>query len=176
MFTKSGVNGCDAVAPSSQRTARLPRIPGSYARSTWGWTAFSSLTFTTGVGTDGVGPVVVEVSPANGQGGVPVNARVVVRLDEPVTAAELAEAKMEIVAGELRQREQAHHEGEGAQPRAEEAALAEGVGEDGELVGALLERGDLLLIGGEKRPCLIRGRVGCDAGRWRSRRRGAIPI
>ena len=49
-------------------------------------TGFTSLTFTTGVGVDGGGPVVVEVSPAAGQGGVPVNARLAPPAIAAVTA------------------------------------------------------------------------------------------
>jgi 6-phosphogluconolactonase (cycloisomerase 2 family) len=50
---------------------------------------FSSSSFKTGGGIDSTGPAVVEVSPANGTAAVPVNARVVIRVDEPVSAVSL---------------------------------------------------------------------------------------
>ena len=65
-----------------------------------GWSVqFTTVAFTTGVGGDATGPGVVEVSPAAGLSNVPVNARVVVRVSEPVTAASVSGAPLTVTAG-----------------------------------------------------------------------------
>ena len=61
--------------------------------------SFLTSSFTTGGGGDTTGPVVVEVSPAAGLSNVPVNARVVVRVSEPVTAASVSGAPLTVTAG-----------------------------------------------------------------------------
>ncbi|MGH9895072.1 MAG: Ig-like domain-containing protein, partial [bacterium] len=58
--------------------------------------SFFSSTFTTGLGADGDGPMVVAVSPPDGTTGVPVNARVVVQLNEPVSALSVGSEAIQV--------------------------------------------------------------------------------
>ncbi|MCP4046711.1 MAG: hypothetical protein GY732_12080, partial [Gammaproteobacteria bacterium] len=56
-------------------------------------------TFTTGTSVDQVAPTVVQVSPPDGNTGVPVNARVVVEMSEPVSAFSVGNNSVVVSAG-----------------------------------------------------------------------------
>ena len=55
--------------------------------------------FTTGVGDDTVAPTIVTASPPSGTTGVPVNARVVVRVSEPVSALSVDDTTVGVFVG-----------------------------------------------------------------------------
>ncbi|MGH9896054.1 MAG: Ig-like domain-containing protein, partial [bacterium] len=104
------VPGTIAVASDGRSASFLPAqglaLSTRYTVTTSGITdltgqsvTFLSTSFTTGLGADAEGPVVVAVSPPDGTTGVPVNARIVVQLNEPVSAVSVTGEAVRVSAG-----------------------------------------------------------------------------
>ena len=105
--------GTVVVSPDRRSATWTPDVPllsdtayrfGVFFSDVSGNASSGGVVFTTGVAVDTIGPSVIAVAPAANSTGVPVNARVVARLSEPVDATSLGSgtiALSPVVAGTL---------------------------------------------------------------------------